>query len=298
MKGFFLHLPVLLQEVMEYLKLAPGDTVLDATLGGGGHAAQCLKKIGPKGKLIAVDRDPEAIENAKESLSGFKNRIVWVNDNFRNMGDILRLAGVDKVNGAIFDLGVSSHQIDTAERGFSFLKDGPLDMRFSDTQDISACSVVNSFSKDELAEIISEYGEERHAGLVAGGIIRARAKKRIETTKELTEVILAAVGRKYRKVRLHPAARTFQALRIYVNNELDSAKVGVRETIGALATGARICVISFHSLEDRIIKNLFKDAAREEKVKIITKKPISPGRDEIRTNSRARSAKLRCAERV
>ena len=293
-----MHLPVLLQEVMEYLKLAPGDTVLDATLGGGGHAAQCLKKIGSKGKLIAIDRDPEAIENAKESLSEFNSRIVWVNDNFRNVGDILRIAGVDKVNGAIFDLGVSSHQIDEAERGFSFLKDGPLDMRFSNCQDVSACGVVNDFSKDELAEIIREYGEERHASLVAGGIIRARAKKRIETTKELTEVILAAVGRKYRKVRLHPAARTFQALRIYVNDELESAEVGVRETLGFLAARARICVISFHSLEDRIIKNLFRNAAREEKLKIITKKPITPGRDEIRANSRARSAKLRCAERV
>jgi len=293
-----LHLPVLLQEVMECLKLASGDVVLDATLGGGGHAAQCLEKIGPRGKLIAVDRDPEAIKNAKKRLSEFKSRIVWVNDNFRHVGDILRIAGVDKVNGAIFDLGVSSSQIDEAERGFSFLKDGPLDMRFSDSQDMSACGVVNNFSKDELAEIIREYGEERHAGLVAGGIVRARAKKRIETTKELTSVILAAVGRKYRKVRLHPAARTFQALRIYVNDELDSARVGVHEAIGSLAAGARICVISFHSLEDRIIKNLFKDAAREEKIKIITKKPIIPGRDEIRTNSRARSAKLRCAERV
>jgi len=298
MKGFFLHLPVLLQEVMEYLRLAPGDTVLDATLGGGGHAVECLKKIGSSGKLIAVDRDPEAIKNAKESLSEFKSRVVWVNDNFRNIGEILRLAGLDKVNGAIFDLGVSSFQIDTAERGFSFLKDGPLDMRFSSSQDMSACSVVNSFSKDELAEIIREYGEERHAGLVAGGIVRARAKKRIETTKELTEIILAAVGRKYRKVRLHPAARTYQALRIYVNDELESAKVGVHDAIDVLAAGARICVISFHSLEDRIIKNLFKDAAREEKIKIITKKPVSPGRDEIRANSRARSAKLRCAERA
>jgi len=291
-------LPVLLHEVMDYLRIEPGDTVLDATLGGGGHALECLKKIGPKGRLIALDRDLSAISAAKERLKEFSERIIFVNDNFRNISDILQSAGINKIDGAVFDLGFSSFQLDEALRGFSFLKNGPLDMRFDSRQKLSAFDVINSFGKEELTEIISKYGEERHAVLVAGAIITARGKNKIETTKELTEIILKSIGRKYRKVRLHPAARTYQALRIYVNDELTSVEDGVRGAIPLMSTGARICVISFHSLEDRIIKNLYKEMVREEKIKIITKKPVSPGIDEIKVNSRARSAKLRCAERV
>ena len=294
----FLHLPVLLHEVMDYLRIEPGDTVLDATLGGGGHALECLKKIGPKGKLIALDRDPSAISAAKDRLKEFSERIIFVNDNFRNISDILRDSGINKIDGAVFDLGFSSFQLDEALRGFSFLKNGPLDMRFDSRQKLSAFDVINNFGKEELTEIIREYGEERHAVLVAGAIITARGKKKIETTKELTEIILKSIGRKYRKVRLHPAARTYQALRIYVNDELTSVEDGVRGAIPLMSPGARICVISFHSLEDRIIKNLYKEMGREEKIKIITKKPVVPGMDEIKVNSRARSAKLRCAERV
>ncbi|MFH1799155.1 MAG: 16S rRNA (cytosine(1402)-N(4))-methyltransferase RsmH [Candidatus Omnitrophota bacterium] len=292
------HIPVLCQEIMGYLKLNQGDTVFDATLGGGGHAGEILKKIIPEGILIAVDRDIEAIERVKFGLKQYEGSIIYANDSFRNIDQILRRERITELDSAVFDLGMSSFQIDDAERGFSFLKDGPLDMRFDKSQELSAVEVVNKFGMEKLADIIKEYGEERHAKLIASAVAVARKKKRISTTGELKEVIYQAVGRKYSRQKLNPAARTFQALRIYVNDELEAIEDAVAKTISYLKPNGRICVISFHSLEDRIVKNIFRNKQREKEISVITKKPIYPSREEIAVNHRSRSAKLRVAEKL
>ncbi|MFH1304950.1 MAG: 16S rRNA (cytosine(1402)-N(4))-methyltransferase RsmH [Candidatus Omnitrophota bacterium] len=293
-----MHLPVLLQEVVESLDLKRGDVILDATFGGGGHAAEILKNIVPGGKLIAVDKDPEAVERARRLSKDFQDAIVCVNDDFRNVTAFLERVNLNYIDGAVFDLGMSSFQVDDTCRGFSFLKDGPLDMRYDSRQKFSAEDAVNRLSREELMDLIRKYGEERHAMLVAGAICSARKKERITTTGALRGIIQAAIGRKYRSQHLHPACRTFQALRIYVNDELDALADAVRQAIMLLRPGRRICVISFHSLEDRIIKNTYRDMAAERHVTIITRKPLIPKVEEIRLNPRSRSAKLRVAERT
>ncbi|MGD2278594.1 MAG: 16S rRNA (cytosine(1402)-N(4))-methyltransferase RsmH [Candidatus Omnitrophota bacterium] len=293
-----MHYPVLLKEVIEKLDLETGDVILDATLGGGGHAKDILGKILPGGKLIAVDRDPEAIERGKKELADFKDSVIFVKEDFRNIEKVLGSPGAASIDGAIFDLGISSFQVDDEKRGFSFLKDGPLDMRFDRSQKLSAKDVVNKSSREELADIIKEYGEERHAKLVAGAICSSRKRKKIETTRELADIVLSAIGGKYRRQKLHPAARTFQALRICTNDELGAVGEGIRKAISFLSAGARICVIAFHSLEDRIVKNIFKEMKKSGELRIITKKPIIPGRDEVKANPRSRSAKLRVAEKT
>ncbi len=293
-----MHFPVLLREVIDHLELEAGDVILDATLGGGGHAVEILKRIAPGGRLIAVDRDPEAIERGRRRLGDFKDEVIFINDDFRNADGILKTAGIERVDGAVFDLGISSFQVDDPKRGFSFLRDGPLDMRFDVSRKLSARDVVNKFGKEELADIIRKYGEERHARLIAGAICASRKKKRIETTGELVDIILKAAGGKYRRQRIHPAARTFQALRIFVNDELAAVEEGVSKTVFYLRPTARICVISFQSLEDRIVKNIFRGMAKSGEVTVITKKPLCPGKEEVRANPRSRSAKLRVAERL
>ncbi|MBD3426220.1 MAG: 16S rRNA (cytosine(1402)-N(4))-methyltransferase RsmH [Candidatus Omnitrophica bacterium] len=290
-----MHLPVLVREVIGNLSPEPGDVIFDGTLGGGGHAREIIKRIAPGGRLIGVDRDPEAVDRI---IQIFGDRGIFVNDDFRNVDRILTEVGVEKIDGAVFDLGLSSYQIDDQRRGFSFLKDGPLDMRFDKRQSLSAEKVVNEFGKEELAEIISKYGEERHARIVARAICSERRKKRISTTGDLVDVIRRAVGRKYTRQRIHPAARTFQAIRIFVNEELVSVEEGVGKTLTFLSPGARICVISFHSLEDRIVKNIFRDSARAGELRRVNKKPIRPGREEVAANPRSRSAKLRVAEKI
>jgi 16S rRNA (cytosine1402-N4)-methyltransferase len=292
------HYPVLLEEAIEGLHLEAGDTILDATLGGAGHAKEILDRILPGGRLLAIDRDPEAIERVQKDLTSYKGSVDYINGDFRNVGELLESLGVSAIDGALFDLGMSSFQVDDENRGFSFLKDGPLDMRFDLNQELTAAIIVNKFSRDELAEIIKNYGEERHAKLVAGAICSARGKEKIATTGQLREIIARAIGRKYRDQRLHPAARTFQALRICTNDELKAAEEGVKKAISLLNPGARICVISFHSLEDRIIKNLFRDGKKSGELKVLTKKPIVPERDEVKRNPRSRSAKLRIAEKT
>ena len=293
-----MHLPVLLNEVIDHLDLGSGDVTLDATLGGGGHAIEILKRIAPAGTLLAIEKDPETIEITKKRLEEFEENIIYVNDDFRNIDTILKENNIERIDGAIFDLGVSSFQLDEGRKGFSFLREGPLDMRFNTEQKLSAKVMVNSFGKEELASIIKEYGEERYSRRVAEAICSSRKIKEIETTGELTDVIVGAVGRKYRNQKLHPAARTFQALRIFVNDELAAVEEAVTKTIGYLSGEARICVISFHSLEDRIIKNVFRSFVRSGELNLLTKKPITPGREEIRQNARSRSAKLRVAERL
>ena len=293
-----MHIPVLLSEVMELLDPAPGDVILDATLGGGGHAARILERILPGGRLLAIDRDPEAIRRVKRALLEHETNIAYFNDDFRRLSVFLEEEGVASISGALFDLGISSYQVDDAERGFSFLKEGPLDMRFDKSEGLSASEVVNTFSKNELEEIIKSYGEERYSHLVARAILQERKKRKITRTDELAEIISKSIGGKYRHQKLHPACRTFQALRIYVNDELGSVEEGVKKALEALETGGRICVISFHSLEDRIIKNLFRDNYKAGKVKLLTKKPIIPEREEVKSNPRSRSAKLRGAEKI
>lgn len=296
-----MHLPVLLDEVIDSLSLKAGYKVLDATAGGGGHAIEILRRIAPDGMLVAVDRDPDAIKRTRERIEGVGAEgaeVVYVNDDFRNVDGILEKAGIKKVDGALFDLGVSSFQVDEAEKGFSFLKEGPLDMRFDPSAGVSAGDVVNRFGRQELAEIIRDYGEERHFRKVAEAICEARKRKRIGTTTELAGIIRAAIGGWYSRQRLDPSVRTFQAIRIYVNDELGAAEEGVKKALRLLEPGARICVISFHSLEDRIIKNIFREAAKAGQVRIITKKPMVPTAREASENPRSRSAKLRVAERI
>ncbi|MEA3489140.1 MAG: 16S rRNA (cytosine(1402)-N(4))-methyltransferase RsmH [Candidatus Omnitrophota bacterium] len=293
-----MHFPVLLREVSRLLAPGPGKVMLDATIGGGGHAREILEKIAPGGRLIAVDRDPEAVKRAEGKLIDFKNEIICVNDDFKNIGRILEENGIEGLDGALFDLGISSYQVDDGQRGFSFLHDGPLDMRYDNSQGSTAGDAVNSLSRRELAEILKQYGEERYAALIAGAIVTNRKKKRIQTTGELRDIIIRAAGRRYRRQRIHPAARTFQALRIYVNDELASVEEAVNKAVRCLRPRGRICVISFHSLEDRIVKNIFRDGAKTGILTVLTKKPVIPERDEVLENPRSRSAKLRAAERT
>lgn len=288
-----MHLPVLLNEVMDYLDPKPGEVMLDATLGGGGHAEAILKKISPGGRLIAIDRDPEAVERVKERLSVFQESVIYSNDDFRNISSIIRDNNIENIDGAVFDFGVSSFQIDEADRGFSFMKDGPLDMRFDPSAGHSAKEVVNSLNAEELADIIYNFGEERHSRRIASAIKIARKKQLIETTGQLVEIIRGAVGSKYHRQKIHPAARTFQALRIFVNDELASISEALTAITQHMNDGGRLCVISFHSLEDRIVKNMFREMARAKQADLLVKKPIVPRAEEVRENPRARSAKLR-----
>jgi 16S rRNA (cytosine1402-N4)-methyltransferase len=292
-----LHLPVLLKEAIDYLDPETGDIILDATLGGGGHAEAILQRIVPDGTLIGTDADTEAIERCRVRLTPFGSAAVLVHNNFGEIDEVLKSARIERLDGALFDLGISSFQIDEGQRGFSFLRDGPLDMRFDSSAQLTAREVVNKFGKEKLTDILKEYGEERHSKLVAGAICAARRKQQIETTGQLKDVVVKAVGGKYRKQKIHPAARTFQALRIYVNDELSSISKAVKDVIGYLSPGGRVCVISFHSLEDRIIKNIFREEARNGVLDIVTRKPVTPDIGETRENPRARSAKMRVAER-
>lgn len=292
------HVPVLLNEVIDLLRPEAGNCVLDATVGGGGHSEEILRRIIPGGALIAVDRDAEAIERVRRKFKKFEKEVTCIKEDFKNIEKILNSLGITGIDRALFDLGMSSFQVDDMQRGFSFLKEGPLDMRFDPEEGITAGEVVNTFDPAELADIIKRFGEERHAILVAKKISAARKNKRIETTGELKNIIIGAIGQKYRRQRLHPAARTFQALRVYINNELASAEEGINKAIDHLRPEGRICVIAFHSLEDRIVKNIFRSRTRNRELKILTKKPVTAGMEEIRANPRSRSAKLRAAERL
>jgi len=293
-----LHFPVLREEVVDFLDLSPGDVVLDATLGGGGHTAEALKMITPGGRVVAVDRDIDAIERFREKFSESLSDMLLVNGNFKDIVELLRGNGINKIDGAIFDLGFSSFQLDDVSRGFSFQNDGPLDMRFNRADKLTAFEVVNTFGKDELAGIIREYGEERHSRKIASAIVDARKTGRIQTTKELANIIRLSVGRMYSNQKIDPSCRTFQAIRIRVNDEMAAAEKGIAGAVSMLSRGGRICVISFHSLEDRIAKNIFKKEARLGALEILTRKPVLPSREEVRNNPRSRSAKLRAAERI
>lgn len=306
-----IHKPVLLGEAIESLNLKKGSVVVDGTLGAGGHAIEILEKILPRGKLIAVDWDAEAIENFKEIIS--KKELIGISDNYANLKSILRGLGIKTVDAILIDLGFNSDQIENAERGFSFQKDGPLDMRYSpQTQKNTAADVINNYPEEKLVEIFRNYGEEKFARSIARAVAIARKEKRISRTGELVEIISINIPQRYRNSRIHPATRVFQALRIEVNQELENLKTFLDQAIGALASGGRLAVISFHSLEDRIVKNFFKLHSKDcicppkfpkcvcqhkKSLKIITKKPIVATEEEIKTNPRSRSAKMRVAEK-
>ncbi len=287
------HVPVLLEEILSFVK-DDYKLVFDGTFGGGGHSLAVLKKFKDI-KIIAVDMDEDALLRGKEILEDNKNRLILLKENFKNIDNVLKNKGVDKVDFIMADLGVSSNLLEDEERGFSFQLDGPLDMRMDKELEIDAAYVVNNYSNIELEEIFKSYGEEPKAQKIAKYIVEERKRSPIVTTKRLSEIVCKAI-----KVRrgVHPATLVFQALRIYVNRELDSLKEFLQKSVNLLNIGGRVAVISFHSLEDRIVKNFFKEATKKGDFNILTKKPLTANFDEVRLNRRARSAKLRVAERI
>lgn len=290
-----LHVPVLRGRVIELLAPKPGSTIADCTIGEGGHAEAILEKIIPGGRLIGVDKDQEALDAAAERLKKYGNLVSLIKEDYKNLDKVLSKLGVDRLDGIIFDLGLSSLQLGGPHRGFSFKVDAPLDMRMDTSGERSARDLVNKLAVDELDRIIEEYGEERFHRRIAKAIAQARKIKPIDTTRQLSEIILKALP--YRGARIHPATRTFQALRIAVNDELASLEEILRKLPDILEKGGRACIISYHSLEDRRVKNCFRDYAKSGLMKVITKKPITPDIEEVRSNPRSRSAKLRAAER-
>lgn len=309
----FKHTTVLLNEAVEGLNIKPEGIYVDCTLGGGGHSLEILKRLSPEGKLYAFDQDLNAIEHAKEKLSNYIDRIELIHRNFKYLEEELEKRGVFRVDGVLYDLGVSSPQLDEAERGFSYQKDAPLDMRMDQTAEISAKTIVNEWPYEDLVRIFFKYGEEKFSKQVARKIEKVRAKRPIETTGQLVEIIKDAIPAPARRKGGHPAKRIFQAIRIAVNDELNSFQNSLEQCIRLLNTGGRIVVITFHSLEDRIAKTTFRKYASTPDIppnlpvipdemkpplKIITRKPVVPSEKEIKHNSRARSAKLRIAEKI
>ena len=284
---------------MTWLRPHAQGCYLDCTLGLGGTAERVLKASAPDGVLIGIDRDPHAITHAQTRLQAYRSRVSLYCENFQRVKSVMNLANRERVDGILFDLGVSSAQLDQPERGLSFQQDGPLDMRMNPTQGPSAEDLVNTLPETQLANIIHALGEERYARRIARAIVRARRESPLRTTMGLSWVIRQSVPRSYRSGRLHPATRTFQAFRMAVNDELGSLKTGIDEVIDILAPGGRLCVISFHSLEDRLVKQAFRRLAHDDPDEwaILTKKPVSPSMEERRANPRARSAKLRVIER-
>jgi 16S rRNA (cytosine1402-N4)-methyltransferase len=307
------HEPVLIREVLESLVLKPGGIYVDGTVGGGGHAQAILAATAPDGIVIGIDRDDDALSESARVLESFGTRTFLVKGNYADMKGILSRLGMERVDGIVLDLGVSSHQLETAGRGFSFTKPAPLDMRMDRDAPWTARELVNTADPRELKRILREYGEELQAGRIARAIVERRKAGPIETTDELAGIIASAMPARMSHGRIHPATRTFQALRIAVNDELESLHRGIASGIDSLKEGGRFSVISFHSLEDRMVKDLFRDASRgcrcppdlpvcacggRPRLRVITRKPVRPGEEEVEHNPRARSAKLRTAERI
>lgn len=308
----FIHKSVLLDECIESLNIRPDGIYVDGTLGGAGHSLEIVKKL-TTGKLVAFDQDMDAIENAKVKLKDYMENVVLIHSNFENLDEKLKEYGIFSIDGILLDLGVSSYQLDTPQRGFSYMHDAPLDMRMDKSLNESAYDIINYYSEEALDKIIRDYGEENWHNRIAKFIIEKRTDKPIETTFELVDVIKAAVPKKARDESLHPAKRTFQAIRIAVNRELDVIEKVINEASDNMNKGGVISIITFHSLEDRIVKNVFKDLSQGCKcppefpicncnikptLKIINKKPIISSKEELEENPRARSAKLRCAMKL
>jgi len=309
----FEHIPVLLNETLEYLDPKPGGVYIDGTLGGAGHSSEIVKRIVPGGVLIGIDQDSNAIDTAKRRLEAYKDNVVIVRDNFRNIKTIALKKGFKEVDGILLDIGVSSHQLDEKERGFSYMQDGPLDMRMDTENSLNASDIVNNSSEQELIRILRDYGEEKWAVRIAKFIAEERKNNRIDTTFKLADIIQRAIPAAARRDGGHPAKRTFQALRIAVNDELQVLEEAVTNAAGLLKPGGRLVVITFHSLEDRIVKKIFNNmekpctcppqlpvcaCGKEPLLRVITKKPVTAGEEELKTNTRSKSAKLRAAERV
>ncbi|MEI7741251.1 MAG: 16S rRNA (cytosine(1402)-N(4))-methyltransferase RsmH [bacterium] len=294
----FHHISVFPHEAIEALKPAPGLKFIDCTLGGAGHTKSLLEASSPTGMVLAFDLDPEAIAHSKKMLADFGKRAVLVQASYETVEEAAKEHGFTEADGALMDLGVSSQEFDEAERGFSFRKEGPLDMRFSPDQELTAAVIVNSWSEEKLAEIFRELGEEKFAAQIAKRIVEAREIQAIETTAQLEDIVFHATPSGARHGKIHPATRVFQALRIATNDELGALERTLPKLAKVLKPGARLAVISFHSLEDRIVKRFMKSGEEAGRFKLITKKPIVPGLEEVRNNPRARSAKLRIAEIV
>ena len=310
----FNHYSVLRDETIENLNIRPDGIYVDGTLGGGGHSYEICKRLSDKGRLIGIDQDADAIKAASERLAEFKDRVTIVRSNYSDMKNVISDLGIDRVDGIILDLGVSSFQLDTPERGFTYRsEDAPLDMRMDDRQALTARDIVNDYSEMDLFRIIKDYGEDRFAKNIAKHIVNARAKKPIETTGELNEIIKAAIPQKVRATGGHPSKRTYQAIRIELNHELDVLRDNLDDMIDLLNDDGRICIITFHSLEDRIVKSNFKKnenpctcpsnfpvcvCGNKSKGHVITRKPILPSEYELENNSRSKSAKLRVFEKV
>ncbi len=308
----FSHIPVLTESVLEGLRIRPDGVYVDGTLGGGGHAERILERLGPEGRLIGIDRDEEAIQAAARRLEPYGEKTVLVHANYAEIPRILREQGIPDVDGILLDLGVSSYQLDNAQRGFSYMKDAPLDMRMDQSETRTAEDIVNGYSEEELTRILRDYGEEKYAKNIAKNIAAARRDRPIETTGELVAVITSAIPRKRQRSGGHPAKRTFQALRIEVNGELAALEESIGPLIDCLSPGGRFCIITFHSLEDRIVKNQFRTAqdpctcppdfpvcvcGKKSRGYVVTRKPILPTEEETASNRRAKSAKLRIFER-
>ena len=308
----FNHVSVLLNECLEGLNIKENGIYVDGTLGGAGHSSEILKRLSKEGRLIGIDQDTDALKAAKERLKDYSN-VTFVHSNFSNIENVLNNLNIDGVDGILMDLGVSSYQLDEGERGFSYMKDAPLDMRMNRENDFSAYNVVNEYSEEDLYRIIRDYGEEKFAKRIASFIVENRQEKNIETTLELVEIIKNAIPAKARREGPHPAKRTFQAIRIEVNSELSILNKTIEDGVEKLNKGGRMAIITFHSLEDRIVKNKFRDLAvscrcpkevpvcvcgEKAKVKIISRKAIEPTKEEVEINPRSRSAKLRVIEKL
>ena len=308
----FKHKSVLLEETIEGLDIKPDGIYVDGTLGGAGHAGEVCRKLSAKGRFIGIDQDQDAIVAASERLSAYGDRVQIIRSNYCYMANELKNLGIQKVDGIVLDLGVSSYQLDNEERGFTYRVDAPLDMRMDQRQSRTAADIVNGYDERELYRIIRDYGEDKFAKNIAKHIVKARQEKRIETAGELTEIIKAAIPMKMRAVGGHPSKRTFQAIRIELNHELDVLNDSIDTMIDLLNPGGRLSIITFHSLEDRIVKNRFREnenpcicppdfpvcvCGRKSKGKVITRKPIVPTEEEIEENKRSKSSKLRVFER-
>ena len=307
----FKHKSVLLNETIDGLNIKPDGIYVDGTLGGGGHAYEVCRRLGEKGSIVGIDQDAAAIEAASARLKDFGEKVTIVRSNYCDMKSKLHELGIDKVDGIVLDLGVSSYQLDTVERGFSYREDAPLDMRMDTRQKMTARDIVNDYTEADLYRVIRDYGEDKFAKNIAKHIVQARAVKPVETTAELSEIIRASIPMKFQKKSGHPAKRTFQAIRIELNRELDVLRDSLDDMIDLLNPGGRLCIITFHSLEDRIVKSAFRKnenpctcppdfpvcvCGKNSKGSIITKKPILPSEEELEYNSRSKSAKLRIFE--